>query len=74
MDHGIEAGIPIVMQEDHAEKIVIGKDSWIGANVTVLKGSQIGEGAVVGAKSLIKGIVKENEIVAGVPAKHIRFR
>lgn len=53
-------------------KISIGNRAWIGFNVIVLKGVTIGEGAVVGAGSVVTGDVPANTVVAGNPAKVIR--
>ncbi len=57
---------------NHARNITIGDHVWLGHGVTVLKGCQIGSGSVVGAKSLAGGIIPENVVVAGVPARIIR--
>lgn len=47
---------------------------WLAAYATVLKGSHIHSGAVVGAKALVKGEVPDNSIVAGIPAKILKHR
>lgn len=52
----------------------IGNDVWIGEKVTVLDGINIATGAIVGAGSVVTHDVLPYEIVAGVPARHIRFR
>jgi acetyltransferase-like isoleucine patch superfamily enzyme len=44
-------------------KVVIGKNSWLGANVTVLKGVTIGENVVIGANCLIFKSIPDNSIV-----------
>ena len=49
--------------------IVIEDDVWIGANVTILDGAHIGEGAVIGAQSLVAGEIPPYSICHGVPAK-----
>lgn len=49
--------------------IVIGARAKLGARVTVLRGSVIGEDAVVGAGSVVKGVVAPGAHVAGVPAR-----
>jgi acetyltransferase-like isoleucine patch superfamily enzyme len=54
------------------EPIKIGNKSWIGLNVIVLKGVEIGEGAVVGAGSVVTKSVPPWTVVAGNPAKAIR--
>lgn len=52
----------------------IGSDVWIGARSTILAGVTIGTGAVVAAGAVVTHDVKPYEIVAGVPARHVRFR
>lgn len=73
-NHGIKGNVLIRKQENISEKITIGSDVWLGANVTVLKGVHIGDGAVIGAKALVNKDVSDNNIVAGVPAKIIGVR
>lgn len=48
--------------------IVIGSKAWIGFDVIILKGVTIGEGAVVGAGSVVVGDVEPFTIVRGNPA------
>lgn len=52
--------------------IIIGKNVWIGANTTVLKGVTIGDNTVVGTMSLVNKSLPSNSICAGIPAKKIR--
>ena len=52
----------------------IGNDVWIGCNVTILRGVRIGDGAVIGANSLVNKDVPPFAIVGGVPAKIIKYR
>jgi acetyltransferase-like isoleucine patch superfamily enzyme len=54
--------------------VIIGNDVLISAGVIILSGVKIGDGAVVGAGSVVTKDVEPYSIVAGVPAKHIRFR
>lgn len=51
---------------------VIKKQSWIGFNSTILKGVEVGEGAIVAAVSVVTKNVKPYTIVAGNPAMHIK--
>ena len=52
--------------------IVIGRNVWIGANVTVLPGVTIGDNAVVAAASVVTKDVPENTVVVGSPARVVR--
>jgi acetyltransferase-like isoleucine patch superfamily enzyme len=54
--------------------VVIGHDVWIGQNALILSGVQIGNGAVIAARSVVKESVLPYSIVAGNPAKHVKFR
>lgn len=42
--------------------IIIGNNVWKGANVVILRGTTIGDNCVIGAGSVVKGTVKDNEI------------
>lgn len=54
--------------------ITIGRNVWIGARVTVLKGVKIGDGAVIAAGSVVAKDVPSLAVVAGVPARFARWR
>lgn len=54
--------------------ITIGKDAWVAARVIVLPGVNIGDGAVVGAGSVVSKTVEPWMIVVGNPAKAIKKR
>ena len=56
------------------ETIVIEDDVWIGGHVIVLPGVRIGKGAIIGAGAVVTKDVPEYAIVAGNPARIIRFR
>ena len=53
-------------------KIIIEKDAWIGTGAVVLPGVRIGEGAVVGANSVVRKDVPPYTVVGGVPAEEIK--
>ena len=53
---------------------VIGNDVWIGQNATILPGVHIGDGAIIGANSVVGRDVPPYTVVAGNPAKEIRKR
>ena len=75
-NHGMERiDIPMWRQESSpVEPVVIGNDVWIGARVIILPGVHIGDGAVIGAGSVVTKDVEPYCIVAGNPAKLIRKR
>lgn len=54
--------------------IIVEDDVWIGHGVTVMSGVRIGQGAIIGAESLVTKDVPPYTIVGGVPAKEIRKR
>jgi len=53
--------------------VVIGHDVWIGTDAMILSGVTVGNGAVVGARSLVTKDVPPYAIVGGVPAHVIKF-
>ena len=64
------------MQSDLPNKgdTVIGNDVWIGQNATILPGVHVGDGAIIGANSVIGSDVPAYTIVVGNPARKIRKR
>ena len=52
--------------------IVVKRNAWLGANVTVLAGVTIGENAIVAAGSVVTKDVPDNMVVAGSPARVVR--
>lgn len=56
------------------DPITVGNDVWIGARAMVLPGVTIGDGAVVGAGSIVTDDVEPYAVVAGVPASHVKWR
>ena len=53
---------------------VIGNDVWIGQNAVILPGVHIGDGAIIGANSVVGCDVDSYTIVAGNPARVLRKR
>ncbi len=57
-----------------ARPVIIGNDVWIGHGAVVMPGVTIGDGAAVGANAVVTKPVAAYEIVAGAPARHVRWR
>ena len=64
----------IRMQGVTRQGVVIGKNCWIGAKVTILDGVSIGNNCVVAAGAVITKSFSENSIIGGVPARIISNR
>jgi acetyltransferase-like isoleucine patch superfamily enzyme len=56
------------------EGVIIGHDVWIGRSAIVLAGVTVGDGSVIGAGSVVTKDVPPYAIVAGNPARLIRYR
>lgn len=64
----------IRFQGESKKGIIIEDDVWIGSGCQVLDGVRIGKGAVLAAGSVVNKDVPSNAVVAGVPAKIIKYR
>lgn len=73
-DHSFKKNKLIMNQEAKCAEIIIGEDVWIGTHAVILKGVNIGNGAVVAAGAVVTKNVPENAIIGGVPAKIIKYR
>lgn len=59
---------------DNKGDIIIGNDVWIGYEAVIMSGVTIGNGAIIGTRSVVTKDVPAYTIVGGVPAKPIRSR
>lgn len=59
--------------DEYAQPVSIGEGVWIGSRAIIFPGVTIGHGAVVGAGAVVTKDVPANSVIAGVPAKVIRF-
>jgi acetyltransferase-like isoleucine patch superfamily enzyme len=73
-NHGMNRTEPMRYQKHTSEPIRIGRDVWIGRGSCVLPGVTIGEGAVIGANSVVTRDIHPFAVVAGAPAQVIKTR
>lgn len=75
-DHRFDLpGVPMFNGgREHWNKTIIGNDVWIGHGATIMCGTNIGDGAIVAAGSVVTKDIEPYAIYAGVPAKKIRMR
>jgi len=66
--------VPIITTGLTIKPIVIGYGADIGTNATILPGVHVGANSIVGAGAVVTSDVPEYAVVAGVPAKVIRYR
>lgn len=66
--------MPIFYGRNMRKKVTIEKDVWIGGKSIILPGVNIGEGSIIAAGSVVTKDVPPFTIVAGVPAKIIKYR
>lgn len=67
-------GMAVTEAWDNRGDITVGNDVWIGYEAVILSGVTIGDGAIVGARSVVTKDVPPYTIVGGVPARPIRRR
>lgn len=81
-DHGVYRGAgdgvtqSSEIQADRLLQVVpvkIGRNVWIGENVCILKGVEIGENSIIGASSVVTTSVPSDAIVVGNPARVIKY-
>ncbi len=68
--------LPMMLQDDISQGIVIGNDVWIGANSVILDGVTLGDGSIIGAGSVVakNTIVEPYSIYTGNPARLLKHR
>ena len=71
---GWEQNVPPMAQLPYKGDTVVGNDVWIGQNTTVLPGVHIGDGAIIGANSVVGRDVPAYTVVVGNPARPVRKR
>jgi acetyltransferase-like isoleucine patch superfamily enzyme len=71
---GQPADVPIIQTDLHIRPVRVGAWADIGVNAVIMPGVAIGKGAIVGAGAVVTADVAPFAIVAGVPAKFLRWR
>ena len=71
---GAGAVLAGVVEPASAKPVIVGDDVLIGANAVVLEGVEIGKNAVIAAGAVVVKDVPENAVVAGVPARFIKWK
>lgn len=66
--------LPIRVQGATCAPVKIGRDVWLGAKVTVLRGVTIGDGAIIGANAVVTRDVPAGAIAVGIPARVVKMR
>ncbi len=74
MGNGWEKATPKLEDLPLKGDTIIGNDVWIGQNVTILPGVHIGDGAIIGANSVVTKDIPAYHIAGGNPCKIIRKR
>lgn len=72
VDHDHTVGSDGAHKELSTAPVVIGNRVWCGANVTILKGVRIGDGAVIAAGAVVTKDIPAHEVWGGVPARFIK--
>ncbi|MBR6789329.1 MAG: acyltransferase [Oscillospiraceae bacterium] len=65
---------PIIEQGGHTRKVTIGRDVYVGMDVTIMYTGDIGEGSVIGSGSVVVKPIPPYSVAVGCPAKVIRKR
>jgi acetyltransferase-like isoleucine patch superfamily enzyme len=69
-DHTFRHGNPNIMHNPlDTEPVRVGRGTWIGERVSVLKGAQIGESCIIGANSVVRGTIPPRSVAVGAPAR-----
>jgi acetyltransferase-like isoleucine patch superfamily enzyme len=71
---GVPTNVPIISTDLEIKPVRIEPWADIGVNAVILPGVTVGRGSIVGAGAVVSRDVEPLSIVAGVPARHLRFR
>ena len=74
-DHGmVEVERPIRLQGIYTRPVEVGSNVWIGYGAAILRGTRVGDNAVLGTYAVVTKDVPANAVATGIPAKVIRMR
>jgi acetyltransferase-like isoleucine patch superfamily enzyme len=66
--------LPILGHPIPPDDIIVGNDVWLGRGALLLEGTKIGDGAVIGAYSVVAGAIATYSVAVGNPAKEVSKR
>jgi len=67
-------GHPVTKQRMEEADIMIGDDVWFGTRAIVLPGARVGDGAIIGAETIVRGEIPPMSIAVGQPARIVGQR
>ena len=74
-DHGVvEEDRPIRLQGIYKRDVDVGHNCWIGYGACILRGTTIGDNAIVGTSTVVTKDLPANAVAGGVPARLLRMR
>lgn len=73
-DHDHNETHPIASGSKNVEAVTIGADCWLASKVTIVRGASIGDGVIVGANSVVRGVLDVDVVAVGLPAVARRQR
>jgi acetyltransferase-like isoleucine patch superfamily enzyme len=74
-DHGVvEVERPVRLQGIYKRDVRVGNNVWVGYGACFLRGVTVGDNCVVGTSTVVTKDVPDDAVVAGVPARVLRFR
>ncbi len=74
-DHRMDdINVPIKDQGIIKSPVRIGPDTWVATKVTILRGTAIGRGCVLGSHAVVRGVIPDYSIAVGAPAKVVKNR
>jgi acetyltransferase-like isoleucine patch superfamily enzyme len=74
-DHGVvEGDRPVRLQGIYKRDVRVGHNCWIGYGACILRGTTVGDNAVIGTSTVVTKDVPDNAVVGGAPARVLRMR